>query len=214
MNHSPDENTLVAVRMPRAPDADGFPLESAWEVAPAIRFSADWTGQNADPQRQTEVRLLWSPENLYLKFAAKYRLITVFTDSEPGGRRDQLWERDVVEAFLQPHGSPAKCYKEFEVSPNALWIDLDIAPGEKRNLKSCLKRRASVDEQKKTWHAELAIPLKNIAPAFDASRGWRANFYRVEGAAEPRFYSAWRPTMTPKPNFHVPEVFGRLIFAD
>jgi alpha-galactosidase len=43
---------------------------------------------------------------------------------------------------------------------------------------------------------------------------WRVNFFRVEGAAEPRFYSAWRPTNTPKPNFHVPEAFGALVFTD
>jgi len=43
---------------------------------------------------------------------------------------------------------------------------------------------------------------------------WRVNFFRVEGATEPRFYSAWRPTNTPKPNFHVPEAFGALVFTD
>jgi len=41
-----------------------------------------------------------------------------------------MWDRDVAEAFLQPTGSPANSYKEFEVSPNGLWIDLEIAPGE------------------------------------------------------------------------------------
>ncbi len=214
MNRSPDERTVVAARMSGAPNAQGFPAASAWEGALPIRFSADWTGHNPDPQRETEVRVLWSPENLYLKFVARYRFITVFTDSAPNGRRDQMWERDVAEAFLQPSGSPPKSYKEIEVSPNGLWIDLAIDAGEKRDLASGLSRRTSVDEQSKTWQAELAIPTKSIAPDFDSSREWRANFYRVEGAAEPRFYSAWRPTMTPKPNFHVPELFGRLIFAE
>ena len=41
---------------------------------------------------------------------------------------------------------------------------------------------------------------------------WRVNFFRVEGAREPRFYSAWRATNTPQPNFHVPEAFGKLRF--
>jgi len=31
---------------------------------------------------------------------------------------------------------------------------------------------------------------------------------------EPRFYSAWSPTMTPTPNFHVPEAFGHLVFRE
>jgi alpha-galactosidase len=213
VNAVSEENTAVAVRLAQPSDAEGFPLPSAWARARAIRFATDWTGKHADPQRETEVRVLWSPGHLYLKFAAKYRLITVFADTEPSGRRDQLWDRDVAEAFLQPSGSPPKCYKEFEVSPNGSWIDLDIAPGEKRDLQSGLRRRTSVDEKQKLWHAELIIPIKSIAADFDPSREWRANFYRVEGPAEPRFYSAWRPTMTPEPNFHVPEKFGRLIFA-
>jgi alpha-galactosidase len=214
VKRSPDENTVVAVRMRLAPDVEGFPSASAWMAALPVRFAADWTGKNPDAARETEVRVLWSPETLYLRFAAKYQLITAFADSQPNGRRDQMWERDVAEAFLQPNGSPAKSYKEFEVSPNGLWIDLDIAPGEKRDLKSRLRRRAAIDEQRKIWYAELAIPMRSIAPNFDPSHKWRANFYRVEGATEPRFYSAWRPTRTPQPNFHVPEAFGGLIFVD
>jgi len=123
-----------------------------------------------------------------------------------------MWDRDVAEVFLQPPGSPAHHYKEFEVSPNGLWIDLDIAPDEKRSLQSGLLRRASVDAVEKIWRAELALPMKSLTLNFDPSQEWRVNFYRVEGAEEPRFYSAWRPTMTPQPNFHVPEAFGGLVF--
>jgi alpha-galactosidase len=54
--------------------------------------------------------------------------------------------------------------------------------------------------------------MKALTPSFDPSAEWRANFFRVEGAREPRFYSAWRATGTPKPNFHVPSAFGKLLF--
>ena len=40
-------------------------------------------------------------------------------------------------------------------APNGFWIDLDIAPGEKRDLNSGLRRRVSLDEAAKTWVAEL-----------------------------------------------------------
>src|SRR5713101_7637930 len=96
------ERIAVAVRMPELPAADGFPSSSSWEVAAPLRFNADWQGKNADPERETEVRLLWTPESLYLRFRARYRVITVFSDAEPNGHRDQLWDRDVAEAFLQP----------------------------------------------------------------------------------------------------------------
>jgi alpha-galactosidase len=212
-NLTTDARAAVAVRMQESADLEGFPKESAWEHAPALRFSADWQGKNADPRRETEACLLWTPETLFLRFHAKYRVITVFPDAEPNGRRDHLWDRDVAEVFLQPDPSVPQRYKEFEVSPNGFWIDLDIAPGEKRDLKSGLRRRVVLNEAAKTWVAELALPMNCLVERFDPSATWRVNFYRVEGAAEPRFYSAWRPTRTAVPNFHVPEAFGELIFA-
>jgi hypothetical protein len=210
---SSDERTAVAVRIVEPADAAGFPQQSSWEAAQGVRFKADWQGKNADPGRETEVRLLWTPETLYLQFRAKYRVLTVFADAEANGRRDQLWDRDVAEVFLQPNASDRTRYKEFEVSPNGLWIDLDIAPGEKRDLKSGLLRRVTLNEASKTWIAELALPMNSLVERFDPAATWRVNFYRVEGAREPRFYSAWQPTGTPAPNFHVPEKFGKLVFV-
>ncbi len=209
----PNAQTVVAVQMPEPPDADGFPSLSSWEVSAPLRFDADWQGKNADHERETEVRLLWTSEWLYLRFRARFREITVFSDAEPNGRRDQLWDRDVAEVFLQPDSSRLCCYKEFEVSPNGFWIDLDIAPGEKHDLKSGLRRRVILNEATKTWVAELALPMKCLADRFDHASTWRVNFYRVEGTVEPRFYSAWQPTRTAVPNFHVPEAFGELVFA-
>jgi alpha-galactosidase len=208
-----NERTAVAVRMVEPADGEGFPSRISWETAKRLRFSADWQGQNADPERETDVRLLWRPETLYLRFEAKFRVITVFADSEPNGRRDQLWDRDVAEVFLQPNQLEPRRYKEFEVSPNGMWIDLDIAPGEKYDLRSGLRRRVILNETARIWIAELALPMKALVEQFDPAAIWNVNFYRVEGASEPRFYSAWQPTGTPAPNFHVPEAFGRLVFA-
>ncbi len=210
----PKQGKAAAVRMMERCDAEGFPAPASWRRALPLRFDIDWQGKNADPERETEVRLLWTPEILFLRFRAKYRAITVFPDSEPNGRRDQLWDRDVAEAFLQPDRSNLRRYKEFEVSPNGLWIDLDIAPGEKHDLKSGLKRRVILDKARKSWTAELAIPMKCLISRFDPAVVWRLNFYRVEGAKEPRFYSAWQPTGTAVPNFHVPEAFGELVFVN
>jgi alpha-galactosidase len=207
-------DTAFAVRMTGAPDAEGFPPERAWETAPPISFSADWQGKNADKQRETQVRLFWNPEFLFLRFDAFYRSITVFADSESSGRRDHLWDRDVCEVFLQPPGLAARAYKEIEVAPNGFWIDLDISPGQKRDMGSGLRRRVNIDERAKQWHAVLALPMKSLVEHFKLQAVWRVNFFRVEGASEPRFYSAWRPTNTPEPNFHVPEAFGALVFTE
>lgn len=207
------QGKAVAVSLTVPCDAEGFPRAASWGRAGLLRFDADWQGKNADPERETDVRLLWTTEVLFLRFQARFRTITVFADAEANGRRDQLWDRDVAEAFLQPDRSSLRRYREFEVSPNGFWIDLDIAPGEKHDLKSGLKRRVVLNKEQKVWIAELAIPMKCLVAKFNPAVVWRVNFYRVEGPKEPRFYSAWRPTGTDIPNFHVPEAFGELVFA-
>jgi alpha-galactosidase len=194
--------------------AEGFPPDSAWELAPAIWFDADWRGLQADPGRSTEVRLLWNHETLFLKFRAHFRELHVFSDARPDGWRDELWERDVAEAFLQPGDRDPLVYKELEVSPNGYWIDLNISHGEKTEMRSGLRRRVAINEREHIWTAELAVPMRSLTPSFDPAKDWRVNFYRVEGTKEPRFYSAWSPTMTPAPNFHVPAAFGHLVFRD
>jgi alpha-galactosidase len=205
-------NTAVAAAFHGSLDSVAFPPSKAWRSAKPMLFDSDWQGKNPDQHRQTEVRLLWTPEFLYLKFVARYRLITVFENADTGGRRDKLWDRDVAEVFLQPDPQQTRRYKEFEVSPNGFWIDLEIANGVLQHLKSGLQSRVSINKPKKTWTAELAIPMKSLTQTFDPTAVWRANFFRVEGPAEPRFYSSWQSTNTPQPNFHVPERFGYLKF--
>lgn len=132
----------------------------------------------------------------------------------------------MTEAFLQPDPVRKSYYREFEVSPNGMWIDLDIFPGGLADLKSGLTKSVIMHENDRRWSAELAIPMKALTRGFDPRVIWRANFYRVEGTGEgtvletverkkgPRAYLAWQPTGTAEPNFHVPKRFGRLRFGE
>ncbi len=185
---------------------------SEWQRAQPVAYCADWQGKNPDEQRGTVVRVLWSPQTLYLRFECRYHELYLFEDSESNGRRDQLWDRDVAEAFLQPDPARQRYYREFEVSPNGMWIDLDIFAGGRADLRSGMMRSVFLDERAHRWAAELAIPMKALTANFDPTAVWRANFFRVEGKEEPRAYMAWRPTHTPEPNFHVPAAFGTLRF--
>ena len=105
-------------------------------------------------------------------------------------------------------------YKEFEVSPNGFWIDLDISPGQKPDLKSGMRRSVILDEDARTWTAELAIPIKALTAHFDPVGGLEGQFLQGRRQNEPRGYYAWRPTDTPEPNFHVPSAFGQMRFLE
>jgi alpha-galactosidase len=206
--------TAYAAKLTQPVDHDGLPPQEAWDKASPLQYQWDWRGENPDPQRQTEVSLLWTPQTLFMRFRCRYKTITVFPDARDDGWRDKLWDRDVAEAFLQPDSSDPFVYTEFEVSPNGHWIDLAVSHGKIQELHSGLRRRVTLDENSHTWTAALAIPMKSFTANFDPHQPWRANFFRIEGADEPRFYSAWSPTHSPKPNFHVPSAFGTLLFRE
>jgi alpha-galactosidase len=210
---SESASEIVASHVAGEISLDAAHPANAWQNTQSVVFCSDWQGENPDEQQETVVRVLWSSQTLYLRFECRYRELTLFEDSESNGRRDHLWDRDVAEAFLQPDPSREHYYREFEVSPNGMWIDLDIFPGGLADLKSGMKKSVFLDEKAHRWTAELAIPMKALTPNFDPKAVWRVNFYRCEGPKEPRAYLAWRPTGTLEPNFHVPAAFGRLRFA-
>jgi alpha-galactosidase len=231
-NAEATHSAIIAAHVAHEIKLDAADPAKEWDSASPVRFNTGWQGKDSDPALETVVRVLWSRTTMFLRFVCHYRELFVFNDSDANGRRDHLWDRDVAEAFLQPpdavptsaHVAPAgqspatesslKYYKEFEVAPNCMWIDLDISPSGLADLKSGMTRSVHVDEKRKIWSAEMAIPIKALTASFDPSAAWRVNFYRVEGNTEPRKYMAWQPTMTPEPNFHVPEKFGTMRFGN
>jgi alpha-galactosidase len=202
---------IVAMRVEGDFELDASRCGEEWKAATPVSFCTDWRGSNADASRGTAVRVLWSWRKLYLRFDCRYRELFLFPDAEPSGRRDHLWDRDVVEAFVQPDPARGHYYKEFEASPNGMWVDLDIFPTGRADLLSGMECSAAVHDSA-NWTAEMAIPLRALTAHFDPEAVWRANFYRVEGRLEPRAYLAWQATGTPEPNFHVPSAFGKLVF--
>ena len=78
------------------------------------------------PQSATEIASLWTPAYVYFAFRCKYTTLNLFEGKDPSKDFWTLWDRDVVEVFLNPHPEHMKHYYEFEVAPNNLWIDLEI----------------------------------------------------------------------------------------
>lgn len=157
------------------------------------------------------MRLLWTRESLFVRFQCRYRQI--YTYEGAAQRRDRLWLRDVAEIFIRTGEEDPRRYKEFEISPNGDFLDLDIGPGRKTILFCDIRCRAAVDSAAHVWTGEMAVPMGCLTPKFDPRKIWALNLFRIEGKEPERFYSAWRATHTPQPNFHVPEAFGKLLFC-
>ena len=97
----------------------------------------------------------------------------------------------MAEAFLQPDPSRERYYREFEVSPNGMWIDLDIFPGGLADLKSGLKKSVVLDEDGHRWAAELAIPIESAYPELRSERDLAGQFLSGRGKEKSRELT-WR----------------------
>lgn len=186
--------------------ADGFPLASQWADAPTTFFRHDWQGKTLAGPQSTRVQLLRGANELYLRFLCKYEALS--THDRAGSATDiwPLWERDVVEVFLQsPDRAGLKSYREVEVAPNGLLLEIAVEASGKKRINGESRAKAHIDAKNKVWTAELAVPMRG------AEDGWRLNLFRVESQGKDRVYSAWSPTNTATPDFHVPAAFGRLL---
>jgi hypothetical protein len=76
-------DVIVAAAINRELTIDATHAAKEWQSATPVTFCANWEGENADPERQTAVRALWSPETLYLRYECRYRELNVFSDSDP-----------------------------------------------------------------------------------------------------------------------------------
>jgi len=189
--------------------ADGFPRASQWADAPSSYFAHDWQGRPLATPQSTRVQLLRGPDMLYLRFICRFTALSTF--ERVGSATDiwPLWTRDVVEVFLQPpERAGLKSYREVEVSPNGLLLEIQVEASGKKRVLGESRAKVHIAAAANVWTAELAVPMRG------ADDGWRLNLFRVEGQGDHRVYSAWSPTRTPEPDFHQPAAFGRLLLRD
>jgi hypothetical protein len=209
----PNPSHPQAISSARAPHDAALSLNPEspfWRDASPIFFEGDNYGRPVK-QLRTEVRSRWTDSSLYLLFVCPYEDLNLKPSPQTSTDTNQLWTWDVAEIFIGSDFQHIRRYKEFEVSPQGEWIDLDIdldqphRDGSKWN--SGFETAARIDAEKKIWYGAMRIPFAAIDPqAPHIGSRFRANFFRSQGAS--RQLLAWQ---TPNgESFHVPERFGIL----
>jgi len=163
---------------------------------------------------RTEVRSRWTSDNLYLLFVCPYQELYLKPSPDTKLETNELWNWDVAELFIGSDFSDIKRYKEFEVSPQGEWIDLDINLALPHHevgwtWKSGFQVAARIDHQKHVWYGAMRIPFHAIDTRTPvAGNVFRANLFRSQGPPERKKSIAWKAPMTE--TFHTPERFGTL----
>ncbi len=212
-----EPDVIVSARSDR-----DFPLTADssaahWKEEPAVIATNDARG-TATPGHRTEIRSRWTDENLYLLFICAYEQLHLKPGPDTENETRELWNWDVAEVFIGAEFSDIHRYREFQVSPQGEFLDLDIDSQDlnaDRDMKwdSGFEVRAHIDETNRIWYGEMKIPIRSIDERKPlAGNEFRVNFYRLQGPEPDRKQVAWRPTSAR--SHHVPEAFGRLILGE
>lgn len=199
---------------------DGKLDDPSWSKAPGTgKFTNNSDGSAA--LYETEAKILYDDNYLYFSF----RCVDENIWSTLKRRDAHLWEEEVVEVFLQADPSQPS-YIELEVNPLGTMLDIYLLEVRKplryeswnsEKLRWAVRVAGTVDGKggDREWACEMALPLEDVvtAPRRPPRPGdrWRLNLYRVESRPFPALL-AWSPTR--KDDFHLPGMFGWIVFTD
>jgi hypothetical protein len=184
-----------------------------WRGARPVYAEKAPYGQS-QPRYRTAILSRWTEENLYFLFVCPYEALNLKPSPDSSSETFQLWDWDVAEVFIGSDFQNIRRYKEFEISPQGEWVDLDIdlsnphhEDGWKWN--SGFTVSARIDPAARIWYGAMRIPfsaLQSNAPSVGDK--FRINMFRSQGPPPERTEVVWQPTMSP--TFHAPEKFGLL----
>jgi len=208
----PPRPVYQVLRTSQSIHVDGKLDESVWTNAPSVGPFVN-NDDGAASTLKTEAKILYDDKFLYFAF----RIVDEDIWATMTKRDAHLWEEEVVEVFLQADPRQTS-YIELEVNPLGTMLDiflLDIRKPLPYESWNSAKLKWAVQVAGKQWTCEIALPLEDVVPAPhqppQPGDRWRLNLYRVEKRPA-RASLAWSPTL--KRDFHVPSMFGEIVFSD
>ena len=188
-----------------------------WRNAQSVPIDRYWSGEPAPAARKAEARLLWSDEGLYVRFFCNnWEPMVVERNPQLHEKTKGLWDRDVCEIFIAPDPNLVECYFEFEAAPTGEWLDVAIrwfARGRESDWAFNSGMTTATKIGRDFLFTSMRIPWSRAIPRPEKGDRWRVNLFRCVGKDPDRGYLAWQPTKTPQPGFHIPQVFGWLVFG-
>jgi hypothetical protein len=208
-----DIEVATSAKAPTDVAIDTNPASAFWSQAVPIFAEKDKNG-GLLPGYRTEIRSRWTGAYIYFLFICPYEELFLKPGPDTKTETNELWNWDVAEVFMGSDFSNIRRYKEFEISPQGEWVDLDIdlsKPHHEDGWKwnSGFQVAARIDQKTKIWYGAMKIPWSAFGESSPATgKTFRINFFRGQGPLAMKKEITWQPTMSK--TFHVPERFGLL----
>jgi hypothetical protein len=205
---------IVSIYAQKDTQPNTNPDSRFWRGVPGVLAGESQAG-GLVPGSGMEIRSRWTHNYLYLLFICTFRTLNLNPAPRVDIETNRLWQWDVAEAFIGSDFNNIRRYKEFEVSPQGEWVDLDVnldTPHHEDGWvwNSGFKVAARISRKTHMWYGFMQIPYSAIDSRPAAiNNTLRANFFLSEGAGSYHEGLAWQPTH--QQTFHVPEAFGTVV---
>jgi hypothetical protein len=175
-NAAPD--VIAAVPTDEEIRVDGHMREAAWSEAVVVSdFTQRELDEGAAPTEQTEVRVLYTEDTLYIGVLCR--------DSDPAGiaHKELKWDGnlsgdDSFALVLDTYNDNRMAYY-FAVNPNGARIDGTITGGGEPSTQWDAIWHTESRITPEGWTCEIAIPFKSLRFPTGGDRRWGVNFRRV-----------------------------------
>lgn len=208
-----DKPVFESVRAAQGAVLNTAPASPFWRAARLINAESDKNGHMLSEYR-TEIRSRWTDTDIYFLFTCPYKQLYLKPSPDIQHETYGLWNWNVAEVFIGSDFADINRYKEFEVSPQNEWVDLDIdlnKPHHEDGWKwnSGFEHATRIDEKNHVWYMAMRIPFKALDERpVKPGNTFRVNFYRTEAGPQNSREIMWQPVMGA--SFHVPERFALL----
>lgn len=202
---------------------DGNWDKREWKKVREISIS-NYMGEVPAFRPVAKSKMMYDNENLYLIFRVEDRHVRIQTEKFNGPVSGDA----CVEFFFSPDSEYPLRYFNLEINAGGTALMAYHLDGVRNNLSEkdfgivqiahTLPRKLDKEiSEPVTWIIECKIPLellKKYANITEPKKGvsWKANFYKTSSRSSNPHYITWSVVDNPKPQFHLPQFFGTLIF--
>lgn len=175
---------------------------------------------------ETSVKLQYDNDNIFIIFKVLDKYVKA-VEKEINGK---VWMDSCVEFFFSPGPDTDRGYFNFEANCNGVFlfeyhtdegkIKDFVKPEDYKKVKIAHSLKRNVEQEISEpleWSLEFSIPISVLSKYIKVEKPasgvtWRANFYKCADKTSHPHWLTWAPVDYPRPKFHLPEFFGRLVF--
>ncbi|CAG9942968.1 unnamed protein product [Clonostachys rosea f. rosea IK726] len=177
---------------------------------------------------KTEIGLCYNKETIEIKFTAHNETNFFFNPNQT--TNGDIWEYEVVEAFIYKGTDDPQTYFEYEINPNNVTYQAFVYnPSENRAegapfdhlfvsdpAADGFTATTTLDRENSLWTSVAQIPLGlfNVKAGKAKGTKWRMNFFRTITSPETfpdQVLGGWSPP--DKASFHITKFFGHVEFV-